>query len=462
MTTPIPGTTYPIPRTWSAGDNITTPRLRGDLGNIAGFFMGARPILAAANVQNDIPSATRTLVHIGNNVNLNTWNVNVIPNSAATLAYAVPLSGWYLAESWITVEMAGTTQNFAYGCGFQAVINGAGAANQDGGRVCGNNTVGDTVGCGGAELYQLNEATSDTVIPYVYDSNTGAFGIVFLANFSLEWVALPTSGLSNYGGPYGTVNANPRNAVPWPPGEGTTLVGSIAAGATSLVVASNIGIITGGTLGLDIVNGQQYSPVAENVTVTSVVGTTIGISATSYAHASAAPVAVPVSAAFLNQQLSGAVKFLAYPPMLRAAPGSTQSIPSTAGFPTVGGNPTNQVGLLVSGLDNFSGFSSNAYTAPVGGLYYVYAQLALAGVNLTNYSYGVGISVNGGTIQWGTVATSDSTSTAQSVIPVFRRHLRLNGGDVLTMWAFQSSGGAMSTAFSSPTFTKLIVIWRAQ
>jgi hypothetical protein len=75
--------------------------------------------------------------------------------------------------------------------------------------------------------------------------------------------------------------------------------------------------------------GAAYQNIAEPVSITSVAGTTIGITAALYPHVQGAPVSVPVSAAFLNQQVRDTSNFLAYPPLCRAVAQTTQSIAAT-------------------------------------------------------------------------------------------------------------------------------------
>ena len=45
MTSPYPGWTAPNPRTWSAEDQISVPRLRGDMANFAALMAYGRPML---------------------------------------------------------------------------------------------------------------------------------------------------------------------------------------------------------------------------------------------------------------------------------------------------------------------------------------------------------------------------------------------------------------------------------
>jgi hypothetical protein len=354
------------------------------------------------------------------------------------------------------VDVDGTESKYAVG--FTSVVNGAAAANSDGGAVPGA-AAGVTVGALGAELYQFNTFanTGDSLLQYEFAdavSNPPVPSLV-AGGLMLEWVGLPTSGLTGYSAPYGTVVASPQAAAPFPPGPGTTLSNGISAGATSVTVASSTGMVPGGTLGLDYTAGTLYQPVAEPVSITSVAGTTIGITATSYAHATGAPVAVPVSAAFLNQQSRDIINFLAYPPLLRAAGnGTTQSLP-TQTFPA-----GTQITHLAASIDTFGGFASNEYTVPISGCYLVYGQVYMAG-STHNTAYSAGIQVNSGTIQWGTAFFSDTSSGAVTLCPTFERVLRLNAGDTVQLFGTQSSASAMNTVSLSNTNSRLIMVWRS-
>jgi hypothetical protein len=281
---------------------------------------------------------------------------------------------------------------------------------------------------------------------------------VAIASFLVEYVALPTPGatLTNYTGPYGTVVPSPQAPAAWPPGPGTTITnsGGIAAGAASVTVSSAAGMVAGGTLGLDFTAGQYYQAYAESVQITSVSGTTIGITATSYAHSQGAPVAVPVSAAFMNQQVRDEINFLSYPPLLRAQTTTTQSLP-TQTFPS-----GNQIVNLSANIDTFSGFASNEYTVPLAGCYLVYGQVYFGG-STSAFAASAGIKVNSGTVQWGTTFYSDTTSGVETFCATVRRLLRFNAQDTIQLFGTQSVGSAMNTVSSADRYSRLIVVWRS-
>ena len=332
MTSPYPGWTAPNPRTWAAGDLISVPRLRGDMSNFAALMAGGRPMLNIQQLSGatSVPTATLTLIGLETAV-LNTWGVPAVIDPVTPQPYyTVPLAGWYLCQGSVGLTNEGAA-SYKYVTGIQAVQNST-TTNSDGASVPGNAAGGTNINGAACELLQLNPLTIDTVAVYAFQT-TGISITAAWTTFTVEWVGLPSQG-SGLPAPTGTVVASPAAAANFPSGQGTFITngGGISAGATSMTVSDATGMIVNGTLGLDYINGQQFTNTAETVTITSVAGTTIGISATSYAHLQNAPVAVPVSYAFLNQQCRDLIRFLAYPPMLRMQATTTQSVGSTT-FP---------------------------------------------------------------------------------------------------------------------------------
>ena len=444
--------TYPSPRTWSAGDDITTPRLRGDMTNLASLLTSGRPFFVGANFESTgIGAATVTAIPVSVTY-ANNWNVTL--GGTHQTIYVVPFAGWYLVTNNTTVTgFTSSPLQDKLAVGFYDNSNVA-----DGGSVPGSVT-NVLVGASGMDLYQCN--VGDDLQWYIFTT----IGTTLLTSWmTAEWVALPTSGLSDYAGPYGTEVSAPAAAALFPPGPGTTVTAPVTAGATSITVAANTGMVVNGTLGLDYANGQLNAAVAEANTITSVSGTTIGISAAAFPHSSGAPVAVPVSAAFLNQQCRDAVNFQSYPPILRAISSTTQTIASSSFPPTVSGNPTNQITTLgTTTVDNFGGFSgSGTYTFPLAGVYLVYGQIYYAGSTSTT-AYGAGISISGGTIQWGTVSESQTSSGVKTFCMTVNRNVRVTAGQALTLWAYQGSGSGMATVsnVSNGNISRLIVVYRS-
>jgi hypothetical protein len=432
MTFPV----APAPRTWTAGDFPTTGRLRADPGNLA-WLLTQRPILVAAQTVTgqSIPNNTITPVDMDAEL-VDNWNGHEVPNPA----YAVQLQGWYLAEG--QVFMTGTSTTGQYVAGIQAVQNSV-TTRTNGQMLCANGSV--STGPAAADLLQYNPATSDTIALYAFTGAGATAVLVPGAYLKTEWCGLVG----------GTVVSSPQPAALWPPGAGTTITnaGGIAAAATSMTVASATGIVTGGTAGLDYYQGAAVQPYAEQVTVTSVAGTTIGITATSYPHLQNAPVAVPVSAAFMNQQIRDIINFLAYPPMARITGiSSAQTLP-TQTFPagtviTFATTPT---------LDNFSGYNgSSQYTFPVAGVYYVYGQVPIAGTAAFG-NLSAGIAISGGTIQWGDSVRSQTAIPGTATV---RKHVRVTAGQTLQLYGHQDTGAAQAVGVSANAYPLLLVVWR--
>lgn len=451
MTSPYPGVAVPSPRTWSAGDIITAARLRGDITGLAEIFCGGRPMLAAQLGQGsggDVPAGPPAPLIVMSSAGLNTWNVPVLTGSKLNPYYTVPLTGWYLVQTSILWDLEAALSEYKFGVGIQFTQNGT-ANRVDGGAVTSSTATLAFPGSAGADLALLDASTSDTIAVYAFQ-NTTTTQILDSATLTVEWA----------GASAGTVVSSGLPApASWPAGMGTYITGGdIGTGATSVTVNDATGIVAGATLGLDYQAGTLTQPYAETVTVSSVSGTTITISATAYAHSQGAPVAVPVSYAFLNEQVRDIVNFLAYPPLLRAAAASTaQSVPSQT-FPA--GTAITGLSAASPGIDNFSGLSASVYTAPVAGIYLLYGQVYLTG-STSAFISAAGYQVNTGTVQWGTGFRTFTSSAAQSVCPWFTRQVRLNAGDTVTLYGFQSSGSAMDTVATATSNSRLIAVWRA-
>lgn len=456
MTSPIPGVAPAAPRTWSSGDVISVPRVRADAYNAAAFAAQARPVVGVQPL-NPVVLPANTRILAGTLLTyLNTWNVQL---TSLLTTYPVPVTGWYLLQGTAQEEpTAGTPANARFVWGWQTIAGGV-TTSTDAAAVAWTSTgaPADTVGGSGAELVELNTATGDNIAWYGFTSNSGGASLTF-ANLTAEWVALPGGTLSGYTAPLGTVVTAPKPVSLWPPGPGGTLNASVSAGGSVLALGPVPGLRAGGTIGLDWLNSQQYQTVAETAGVASVAGGTVTLSGTlAYSHSAGAPVAIPVPAAFLNEQIRDLANFLQYPPILRATPQAAQSIPQGS-FPT----PSAQITGMTASADNFSGFASNAYTIPVSGTYLVYGLVYYAGAS-TATNWAAGISVSGGTTIWGDVYQSDTTGGAVALSASVRRLLRLTAGQTITLQAFQNSGSAVNTEASpsSGTFSRLIIVFRS-
>lgn len=443
MSFPLP----PDPITWEPGTNITAPELRADPANLA-WLLTKRPLLAAAQLTTAqaIAESTRVAVTLDAEY-VDNWNGHTIGDAT----YAAQFAGWYLAEGTIIIN--GTAQAGNVIAGIEVVQNSAGSALYGGRNVPnGTNITGPTC----ADLVQLNPFTGDTVALFAYQSIATTEDLAEPgAYFSAQWVALPTNITEGEGWINGTLVDSPEPAALWPPGSGTLLTASIAAGATSMTVGETTGMIVGGTLGLDYYEGSPVSPMAEAVTITSISGTTIGISATAYPHGGTLTpgyVAIPVSAAFMNQQVRDCINFLAYPPICRLTNiASTQTVESQT-FPA--GTPVTFVTLTV---DNFRGWNSGEnYIFPAAGVYYVYGQVLLETAEM---NMSAGISISGGTIQWG--ASVRTAGTAEPLCATVRREIRVTAGQYVTLYCSQNSGGTLSLLTGGgDAYSTLVIVWR--
>ena len=443
MSFPLP----PSPITWEPGTSITAPELRADPANLA-WLLTKRPLLAASQLTaaQAITENTRVAVTLDTEY-VDNWNGHIIGQAT----YAAQFAGWYLAEGTIIIN--GTAQAGNVIAGIEATQNSTTSALYGGRNVPnGTNITGPTC----ADLVQLNPFTSDTVNLFAYQSIAGTEDLAEPgAYFTAQWVALPTTITEGDGWINGTVVDSPQPAALWPPGSGTLLTASIAAGATSITVGETAGMVTGGTLGLDYYEGSPVSPMAEAVTITSIVGTTVGISATVYPHGGTLTpgyVAIPVSAAFMNQQVRDVINFLAYPPIARLTNDGTSQTVESQTFPA-----GTSVVFVSSTVDNFRGWNSeDVYVFPVSGLYYIYGQVLLESAE-TNMS--AGISVSAGTIQWG--ASVRSAGTAEPLCATVRREIRVTAGQYVRLYCSQNSGSTQPLLTGGgDAYSTLLILWR--
>jgi hypothetical protein len=438
----------PAPRTWSALDPVYTFRLNNDLQN-AVMLLASRPLLAGQQqgLSQALGNAVVSPVSL-DTINVDNWQGFQV---VGTAVYKAPLAGWYLCEGDVAATIASVPNTATLLAGIQATQNSV-VTSDDGGKIFGNGVSIPDVTC--ADLVQLDPSTADTVALYA-QLNSGATGSLASpgAKFKIEWAGLP----STLSAGNGTVVASPQAAALWPPGSGTTITngGGIAAGATSMTAGANTGMVVGGVLGLNVLNGVP-GVTAENVTITSVAGTTIGISATVYSHAQTEPVAVPVSAAWLNQQCRDIINFLSYPPLARLDTSGTAATMATQAFPA-----GQAITFLRATADNFTGWNAAAksqYAFPVAGVYYVYGQVYLSAA-AASYTLSAGLGISGGTIQWGTT-TRNASATGRTMCATVRRHLRVTAGQYVQLFGAQNSATTFSLAGSAPAYCTLICLWR--
>lgn len=159
-----------------------------------------------------------------------------------------------------------------------------------------------------------------------------------------------------------------------------------------------------------------------------------------------------VTATFLNENIRDTVRYLLSPPVARMYVTGTHALPSQT-WPAATIVPLN-----TSSVDNYGGFSSssNNYTAPYAGNYFVYGQINLVAA-ASGTAYGMGFSVNGGTVQYAGVVSKLSDSTGGGVGGQTR--LRLNQGDTVAMYATQASGSSINYATAAGVNTLMLVVW---
>lgn len=172
-----------------------------------------------------------------------------------------------------------------------------------------------------------------------------------------------------------------------------------------------------------------------------------------------------VTSAFLNSNIRDTIRFLTYPPIFRgyyAGSGNTVPNQTWPAATVIKLDTTSGAGTTAGGLpvDNYSGWNSGSsyWAAPVAGLYTVFGQVALAGSSNAGHT-GAGLSVNGGTVQWGKGHYSPNHTSPVGDI-VFRR-LRLNAGDQVQLMASNNISATLNVtgSGSSECFTKLVIVW---
>jgi hypothetical protein len=525
----VPLPSFPVlpqPRDWSPDDLVLVRHLRDDVTNSVQLGVGMPLVIAQQTLTGQsVPQNAVTPLDLDTEMT-DTWQAHQIPNPHVV----APLPGWYLTEGIHTTTQSDASSVTTAGLRF--IQNGTQDDVYGAQTSCAGNPayqpspgVADLVKLNGTVTsipFTASSATSVFTAPgsayfnnaAVYLASAGgtlpggfAPGVVYYvvaasgATFQLsgapggapttvittgsgtvqatDTIALtavqtsatvPTVSSASLtviwtGAPSGTVVANPQPPVLPPPGSGVMITAGIAAGATILPVTTAQGMLAGGTLGLD-----AGSPVGEQVTITNVSGTTISTTPTAYPHAAGAAVAVPVSAAWANQEIRDRIRMLAYPPMARmpnTALGSAQSVPSQA-FPAGTAIEWAQ-GSFHTGagawLDNYGGWSSSnptRYTFPVAGVWYLYGQVSLDGSSAAGaWSLAAGFRYNGGSLgatNWGDVIPA--VPLAASITATVRRQNRVSAGDYVEVMASQGSGISLPANFAGAAQCRLVAIWR--
>jgi hypothetical protein len=369
----MPQASLPSPRTWSANDLVTTPRLRADVSNAVAFllqrplFVGQRTDGHSTASGSDVPLTLDTEL-------VDTWNGHNISGTIGSNYYA-QVPGWYLVRSAPAWNYTSTTaQQFAGS--FSGVSGGTAWGPVRGPLVL--------CGSGFAPVTQA--------IDLVEMTNTGPPG------GSGDYVQF--SALNNSGS------------------------------AVSLEAAS-VQYPTASARWVCATSGTQPLPVPPLTAVPS-----------------------PVTRAWLNANVRDTIKQLIYPPICRVVYNGSTTLPTQA-YPA---GTTVPLGSVT--VDNYGGWStsSNTYTAPVSGRYYVYGQMSLALSSVTT-GYGCGISVNGGTTMWGDAVFFNPGAGSNFGGACVSRRVRLSAGQTISLVANQGSGGSIGYNGSAGNQPRVVIIW---
>jgi hypothetical protein len=174
----------------------------------------------------------------------------------------------------------------------------------------------------------------------------------------------------------------------------------------------------------------------------------------------------PLSASFMNTNITNAVNFLAYPPVMEAQYNAgVATLASATSFP----QPGPQFKMDTINADTYSAYSTSTgnWTAPVAGIYYCYAQAALgcaagaqalaAGLTVTSANYNSGSTFT----MWGGAQTPTVSTTNCAIV---RRRLRLNAGDVVSNTGYYRDSSAASATIdgiAAQWTTRFITVWES-
>ena len=175
---------------------------------------------------------------------------------------------------------------------------------------------------------------------------------------------------------------------------------------------------------------------------------------------------LPVGATFVNKNIRDTIGFLAFRPVMEAYWTGAYALASGSNLPGTGSTiPCNHVQA-----DNWGAFSaaSGVWTAPVPGLYDVYAQVAVSAASTSN-GVAAGFTMTSANYNSGTTFTvwgppqGALTGAGEVNCAVMRRRVRLNAGDFLTLAGFQNDSGSNPATLSYGTWkSRLITVWRAK
>jgi len=169
-----------------------------------------------------------------------------------------------------------------------------------------------------------------------------------------------------------------------------------------------------------------------------------------------------LSSTFMNTNVRDTVKFLVNPPVFQAFYSNSASLASQTTLPATG----TLLGMNNTYVDNYTTFSGTVWTAPVAGIYFCYAQVALttntgaqamaAGLTVTSSNYNSGTTFT----YWGGTQGCLSSTTN---VAVTKRRLRLNANDTLSLAGFyRDSGAAAATVLgAAPWQTTMFTVWES-
>jgi hypothetical protein len=173
-----------------------------------------------------------------------------------------------------------------------------------------------------------------------------------------------------------------------------------------------------------------------------------------------------VTSSFMNTNVRDALRFLLYRPIMEAFNNAAaQTLFSQTTLPSVGSTAT----LDSTAVDNYSAYntSTHVWTAPCGGLFYVYGAVCIT-ANGTTRSLAAGLTVTSGNYNSGSTVTlwggagQVSTGTAINTTNV-RRRLRLNATDTIALAVYQhdTASASVTMGTGATNTSRLIIVWEA-
>lgn len=203
----------PAPRTWSANDLITVPRLRADVVN-AVALLAQRPYGVFQRSLGD-SWASGSDLPLPLDVELtDVWNGHLAPPASGTAPYWCPLAGFYLVDVRIPFNYTSATPA-PFVAGFQGINNGV-AFGPVHGAITANGSTSGTIIPRAVDLIQQTVSgapggSGDWIQATARQDSGGAVSLQSLAQcqptLSVRWVCAPAGGV---------LTAPPLTAVPTP------------------------------------------------------------------------------------------------------------------------------------------------------------------------------------------------------------------------------------------------------